>query len=329
MKLTRSSQYAQLLDSIDIRWSVAIFAAREDVEALSSTIEATFEAVRGKSAIVDVIVNGNRQLSQSIIPYLKSKSELEGRNVTARIWDLAIRDKAHAWNQYVHIIWPGSEMAFFCDGYARPMPDALDFIAKGMTARPDALAGTAVPSQGHSAKSVRAQMMQGGGFQGSLHAIRGDVLRALRDRGFRVPLGLYRVDSLLGAVLRFGLDPMNNSWKSDRIVVCPDATWAVRVALPWRFGDLKAQFNRMIRQARGHFENRAFREHMAIRKRSPETLPETSRNLVMWWLNECPVQAARLLFENPLGAIALFPFRHRADWSQKDVLPSLVATATV
>jgi hypothetical protein len=33
-----------------------------------------------------------------------------------RLWSIEVSDKAHVSNQYVHHIWPGSEIAYFVDG---------------------------------------------------------------------------------------------------------------------------------------------------------------------------------------------------------------------
>jgi hypothetical protein len=48
-----------------------------------------------------------------------------GRNGSLRIWSITVGDKAFAWNEYLHRIWPASAMTFFIDGYAEVRSDAF------------------------------------------------------------------------------------------------------------------------------------------------------------------------------------------------------------
>lgn len=301
--------------------AIAIIASREDVTTLKNCIDAVIRACKGQPAVVDVLVNGNPPLAEAL-----AKTPIacfEGCQV--RVWRIVQGDKAHAWNEYVHRIWPGHGNAVFIDGYVEVSENALDALENALAASSQAWAATGVPTSGRSAARAREVMLREGGFQGNLHAIRAHAMHALRARGIRLPLGLYRTDSLISAFLILGLDPAVNWWDRQRIAVEPGAVWSVRELGRITWHSLVSQWKRMLRQAQGHLENRATREHLTIRRLAPELLPATARELVNTWIAEQGPQARRLFLQRPLCAYAAWRLRPGRDWSAAALAPVLVA----
>lgn len=305
-------------------WAVVVIAAREDVTTLSSTINAAIVACAEQRAVVDVVINGNRALAASIAEAFEQFRLGEAGSITLRIWSSLIGDKSHAWNQYVHDIWPGSEITYFVDGYARPQPDAFSLIAEALEGAPESLAGTGVPSVGRSASKLAQQMIEGGGIHGNMHAIRGTVIEALRERNFRLPLGLYRGEATVGAVLAFRLDPANHRWVRGTTVVQPEATWWHEPASIWSLNDLIGQLKRRFRQARGTLENRAVRQHLSVSRKAPEDLPATADEFIGNWIRDFPGEARSLFFTNPLCWWEARKAARGRDWSQADTPPELL-----
>lgn len=290
------------MTSYDI--SVAVFSARETPEVLHGTVLAAVEASRGFAACCDVIVNGpSAALAHGLRDRLAQGGALL-QGVTLRIFHLPVADKAHAWNTYVHALWPRSALAFFIDGYARVMPDALASIRHGMGDDPDILGGTGVPTHGRSAMRLREQMLRSGGIHGNLYALRGWVMAHFRATGFRLPLGLYRTDPTIGSAVKFRLDPARHEWNERRLFVDAGATWSVAAAAPSPIGAIAGQFRRMLRQAQGMLENRAVRQHLAVERRKPEALPRTAHTLVMDWVEQHPGEARALFRRHPLAWLA-------------------------
>jgi hypothetical protein len=309
-------------------WSVAIFSSRETVETLASSIEAVLDASIHASAVVDVIINGNRRLAGEMEPLARSLEGRALRSSMVRFWYIALGDKAHAWNQYLAEIWPRSGLAYFVDGYARVMPTALRLINDGLMVEPYCLAASGVPTMGRSGKMLREKLLREGGIHGNLYAVRGEALGQLRERGFRLPVGLYRTDPLLGAVICFGLDPDKNRWDTKRILVHPQATWAFR-PLAWRRReDVTGHLKRMFRQAQGMLENLAIRDHLEVKRRSPEALPRTVAELVRNWLVEFPWAARMTFLRHPLCLIAARRLARPQDRAQIEVPPLLLATSS-
>ena len=205
-------------------WAVAIIAARESIEMLRSTIGATVAASAGRDTIVDLLINGNSALARECAAWA---SNTYCGTARLRVWSIGQGDKAHAWNEYVHRIWPAGRTAFFLDGYARPRTDGLAQLDASLAKAPEAFGATGVPTSGRSAPALRAAMLSGGGFHGNMNAIPVHAMTQLRTSRFCLPLGLYRTDSLIGSVLMFALDPTTQQWDPRRIVVNGEATWDV------------------------------------------------------------------------------------------------------
>jgi hypothetical protein len=304
-------------------WSVAISAARESVDTLSRCIRAALLACKERRAVIDVLINGNHELAQAI-----AGLDWSGAGNEVRIWSIRMGDKAHTWNEYLHRIWPVGATAFFIDGYAEVKPGALQAMSDRLACSSSALGATGVPTCGRSAGKLREQMLKSGGIHGNLYAIRADTMHALRERHFRLPLGLYRTDPLLGSVLMFGLDPENNKWDPSLVVVEPNATWDVRGLSDITWKNISSQAKRMVRQAQGDLENRAAREHLAVKRLAPQLLPATVKELVHGWVEEHPEQARSLFFKRPLCFHAARKLNVDRDWTAASVPPVLMAAAS-
>jgi hypothetical protein len=224
---------------------------------------------------------------------------------TVRLWRAPRADKAQAWNDYLHGPIPPESLVFFMDGYVTVERDTLARVADALARRPTALAATCVPSVGPSAQRVRRQVLTEGGLHGNLYALTAATVRRLRACGFRLPLGIYRNDSALGAALAFDLDPAANEWSHDRIVAVPEARYRTPQAGPASAAALAALLRRRLRQARGHVETLALQAHLAEMRRPPSAWPETARGLGLQWADEHPAAARSLLWTKPMAWNAL------------------------
>lgn len=250
-----------------------------------------------------------------------------GSRSVIRVWSIKLGDKAHAWNQYVHLVAPNAKLYFFVDGYVRMKLDALQLLDDGLVARAEALGATGVPTTGRTATVSRQRMLIEGGIQGNLFALKTQSMHALRQAHFNLPLGIYRTDATLGAVLAFGLDPSRNKWDlKGRVFVHPQATWTTSEKKWWRYAELNSQFKRMLRQSQGVLENEAVKDFLAVQRRAPRELPRTASELVLDWAKNHPDEVSALLWKTPLTRFALKKFLEPRDWTSADILPELIFT---
>ncbi|MCD0423659.1 hypothetical protein LOC51_41150 [Rubrivivax sp. JA1024] len=308
-------------------WAAALFASREDCAAVLRALEALAAAAR-RGTVADVLVNGNAELAAAVSAALAAAPAGSGP-LQLRVWSLALGDKAHCWNEYVHRLWPGTGTTFFIDGYVRVRPDALQALEAALAAEPQALAAAGLPSTGRGAAALRAAMEREGGLHGNLHALRADTLHALRHMGLRLPLGVYRTDGIVGAVLSFGLDPARHDWEPRRhIALARDASWDTEPQRWWRWQDLRTQWRRLDRQAQGVLENRAVSDWLARHRRPAQALPATVERLVSLWAAEDPRALAAALAQDGRRRRAWERLQSPRDWSAARQPPALLFDGT-
>lgn len=299
-------------------WSVAIIACRETLPTLTRCVQAAQSAVGQRQALIDVLINGNKPLAHETAA---AAAAWQTSNCRVRIWMIEQGDKAHAWNEYLHQIWIPGTIAFFLDAYAEAQPNSFPKLAAALSNTPDTLAATAVPTAGRSAAWLREKMLRKGGFHGNMHVLGAHTMTRLRASGFRLPLGLYRTDSLINSVMNFNFDPAQYKWDTKRVAVVGAASWDVQDIAKLTVANVIGQFKRKLRQSRGVLENLAVREHMAIQRRSPESLPPTAHELVSTWLHCHAAEARTLFIRSPLTYYASRQFKTPRDWSACDLAP--------
>lgn len=266
------------------------------------TVSAAQIAAKNKASI-DILVNGNDVLALALLPLLRAQTPSLDQPQLA-IWSITLGDKANAWNQYLQHVWSGEEIVFFIDGYVRLNADAISLLGSTVMERAEALGGTGMPSVGRTAQSLRSQMSPHGGFHGNFCCIKGLAIGQLKKRGISLPIGLYRVDSLMGALLSLGLDS-KNKWDANRIFVHPQASWQTDPKRWWHIDDIRSQIKRVFRQSRGELENLAVRDHLRVRKQAAELLPDSASKLVLEWAQRCPAEVNPILRRSPFARLEL------------------------
>lgn len=306
-------------------WSVAIFSARESVETLVCSVNAAVLACGNTTSVVDVLVNGNRLLAEAVGPILAAMSAV-APSCTIRLWFIPMGDKGHTWNQFLHLIDPQAKLAFFIDGYVAVRPDSFRLIEDGLNDDSTAIAATGLPSAGRSAAALRKTMMQNGGLHGNLFAVRRSALSTLVGRGFRMPLGIYRNDSLLATVFNYNLSPAEHEVDTKRVRIQSDATWNVLDPASSLREKIFTHLKRKLRQGQGDLENYAFRTHFTDQRLRPETLPSTSTGLVTDWVHKHPREFRQLWLRNPVILYAFSKISKARDWSAAKQSPILISS---
>lgn len=296
------------------RWCVAILSARETAQTLEATLGSTLAAVATHPAVIDLLVNGNPRTAKAIATHVQRRRPTGGA-VSIRVWRLALRDKAHAWNEYVHRIWPGDAGAYFLDGCITVSASALTAMQTRLDASAHALVAAAVPTTGGSAAGIRALMLTHPQIHGSFYGIRADALERLRQAGLRLPLGFYRTDSLLGTLFNFNLDPATHDWDDRRIAVVDEPTWSMPPKSPLNPADVRAQLQRLTRQALGRLEEAAIKELFYDRRAPVSLLSQEPLAFIEEWMRRVPDSGNRPLTRSWLARARMAHIRRRADWA--------------
>ena len=91
-----------MLPSTPSETAAVVIASRETAHTLLATLDALQRAIQAPT-LIDVVVNGNPALASQLLTLLRSRQLLQRSTSSAlRLWTLALGDKAHSMNEYLH-----------------------------------------------------------------------------------------------------------------------------------------------------------------------------------------------------------------------------------
>lgn len=247
--------------------SVCVFAHNEE-RHIARCLASLPRAVGDSPLAIRVIANGCSDRTVEI-------ARTTGRDDVVVV-DLAVGDKANAWNTYVHDHAPRAAQHVFIDGDCRAEPGAIAALVDALAADPGANAAAAVPCAGRGAKRARARMQADRALAGNLYALRGEFVERVRQRGLRIPVGTVGEDSVVGLFAKIDLDS-SGRWRDDRVVVSDRAGFAFTPLRPWSAADLRVLVGRLRRYSLRQIQIQALR---TIWKRDGlQAWPEDVRDL--------------------------------------------------
>lgn len=258
-------------------FDIAVFAANE-ARTIVPCLESVDLACSGMQAHISVLLNGTCDETLELIRAM----HLQHAGLTVYFIEKA--DKANAINQYIHRVRPPAQLYICVDAYTRITPDSFKAMKSALDSNPQADIASGLPVSGRSAVVVAENTMKGGMVNGQLYAVRPDFLARVVGAGYRLPLQLYRVDGLLGSMAAHALDPVRLAWDSSRIIGVKDASFALTPLSIFKLRDIRRQYVREIRQARGRMENAAIKE--IIFKDGYAGLPENANDMIKQWLRD-------------------------------------------
>src|SRR5206468_12931433 len=193
---------------------------------------------------VFVMANGCRDRTEELVRKYQRKEP------RVQLVSIELGDKCNAWNVFIHETVPEQrldcEIYFFMDGDARATPGSFSAMARIMRQESKALAVGAPPASGRSIARDRAELLNERYLVANLYALRGAFVERCRAAGVRIPLKLEGDDGLIGALVRWDLNP-RQPMNALRITPCADAGFVFDSFSPSRVGDWPAYWKRMVR----------------------------------------------------------------------------------
>ncbi|WP_394789576.1 glycosyltransferase [Rhodoferax sp.] len=250
--------------------SVAVFAHNEAAH-IAANLRSIAAAAEGVALDVVVLANGCSDRSASIV------RELAWASGRLRVVEVAVADKANAWNVYVHDIAAeqadgAAVMHVFIDADVRVEQGSLQALAQAFAAAPTANAVGAMPTSGRDQQAWVQRMLAVGTLAGGMYALRAEFVARLRQRQVRLPQGLVGEDWLVSLLAHSDLDIVTgNMAAASHVVFAAQAGFAFRSLSPWRPKDYRSYARRLWRYAlRGVQFEMLFRW---LARQPPETLP--------------------------------------------------------
>ncbi|WP_333841290.1 glycosyltransferase [Pelomicrobium sp.] len=234
----------------DPAWPVMVLAHNEE-EKIAACLDSVCAAEPGKALDIYVMANGCTDGTEDIV------REYSCLHPEVHLVSIPLGDKCNAWNVFIHEIvperCPGREVYFFMDGDARIRAGSLSALAGALQADSHAYAASAVPGSGRSMAKDRRDILEQRGLVANLYALRGTFVERLRQCGVRLPLKLEGDDGLLGALIKWNLEP-RGEWDDRLIHPCPDAVFDFDPVPVGKLTEWPKYWRRLVRYGRRHFE---------------------------------------------------------------------------
>ncbi len=228
-------------------WPVAVFAHNE-ARTIAACLDSLERAAAGHPLTAYVLANGCRDATARIV-----RDYAAAGHPWVRLVEIALGDKANAWNEYVHALAPAAPIHFFIDGDVRAGPEALAHMAASLAAAQAARAISAIPSTGRSYAHMARHMMAGNMVGGNLYALSPGFVAQLRAETVRLPVGFIGEDWLVTCLVKGDFTPRALHDHSPYLASNLAATFAFRSLSPWRPRDWRIYARRLVRyQLREH-----------------------------------------------------------------------------
>ena len=235
---------------IDGAWPVMVLAHNEE-KRIVPCLDSIFASDPDRSFNVFVMANGCSDNTEDIVrEYGRTH---EGVNVVS----IRMGDYCNAWNVFIHHIIPAyaqdSEVYFFMDGDCRAWPGSFSVMAKALEEDSEANAAGSIPMSGRSQEKDARLAMESRTFYANLYALKRRFVRQLQDKDVRLPLKLEGDDGLIGALVKWDLDP-HRQWEHKRVVPCSEAGFLFDPVSPLDLQAWRPYLRRLIRYGRRRYE---------------------------------------------------------------------------
>jgi len=232
-------------------WPVMVLAHNEE-RHIGACLDSIYESEPGRAFDVFVMANGCTDRTEEIVRrYAETRPGIH-------LVSIALGDKCNAWNVFIHETMPrhapSRAIYFFMDGDARIAPGSLSAMANALDRNAHAHAASAVPISGRNARRDRDEIIERHGLVANLYALRGSFAGRLASANVRIPLKLEGDDGLIGALVKWDLDPQRKVFDDLRIVPCADAGFAFDSMSLARPADWKLYWKRAVRYGRRRYE---------------------------------------------------------------------------
>jgi glycosyltransferase involved in cell wall biosynthesis len=232
-------------------WPVMVLAHNEE-RHIEACLDSLLRGEAGQPLEIYVMANGcTDRTEELVLRYAQTRPEV-------RLVSIALGDKCNAWNVFIHETiarhCPGRSIYFFADGDARSVAGSLRSMNAALQADPYANAASAPPACGRNMAHDRKELIEQHGLVANLYALRGSFVERLIALHVRLPLNLEGDDGLLGALVKWDLDPKNNGFDNARIVPCPDAGFEFDSVSPFSPSGARGYWKRAVRYGRRRYE---------------------------------------------------------------------------
>lgn len=231
-------------------WAMMVLAHNEE-SCIAACLDSLFDGEPSARLDVYVMANGcTDRTEEVVVRYARRRPEVH-------LVSIRLGDKCNAWNVFIHetvvSLCPDRDVYFFMDGDARIAPGSLTALAEALSSNPKAHAASAVPGSGRCMRADRDAILNDRGLVANLYALRPSFVRRLQTSGVRLPLNFEGDDGLLGALIKWDLDP-RQEWDHALIEPCADAVFLFDAVKVTDLREWPKYWKRLVRYGRRDYE---------------------------------------------------------------------------
>lgn len=216
---------------------IAVFAHNEARKIIACLESVKKNITQGDRCIV--LNNGSTDETHTLVEAFAKDNDF------CSLVEIAIGDKANAWNVFIHQVNLQADVFCFLDGDCEMLPGSLDALERCMRDHPTANAIAAIPAD-NTGEVFRGAMLEEGGLAGNLYALPNHFVTRIRAANMRLPLGLIGDDSLIGTLAYWDLNP-KQGWDLTKIKLCENARFFYSPLSYFSFHDVWLYYRRKIR----------------------------------------------------------------------------------
>lgn len=232
--------------------AIAVFAHNEE-RHIAACLSQVAQGAAGLNAQVTVLANGCRDATAEEARRFAERCRRRNPEVDISVVEIALGDKANAWNSYVYEHAPRARLHVFVDGDTLPAAESFAALRDALDSDRHAQAAAGLPVGGRSARRWRAHILKKRSMPGPLYALRDAFLDRLRAQEIRLPVGLIGDDILIPILVRSEL--LTTDLDRSRVTPCQAATFSYTPFSYRRFDDWRLYVRRKLRNSERHFQN--------------------------------------------------------------------------
>lgn len=201
--------------------------------------------------------------------------------------NIALGDKANAWNVFTHSHYTKDAIAIYIDGDLSFSKDAIKNIIEYHLAEPNYNIITSVPwSQGRNSEYYREKIKNNYEVAGGLYLLSPKFMASLKNKTIKFPIGLIGDDSMIAYLAATNLE-QNSDQPKGRIGHCFDAEFQYEPLKLSSISDIKLYLRRRVRYSIRYMQQSSIVPQLKVNglqcmPRDARVLPKKSLPPIRW-----------------------------------------------
>lgn len=229
-------------------YSITMFAYNEE-HNIARAVKSIFDNSDDQLARVVVIANGCTDNTAGVLKALSNKPAYDKLEVI----ELALGDKCNAWNHYVHDLAGQNDVHFLVDADVSFTKNAFPRMAVKLMADERANAVAGLPFSGRNQSQYEDLVVNGWCLFGNCYGVKHRFLELLRERHFRLPIGLGWIDSEITKAIHNDVGLVKDPAKG-RIICDPECGYEFESLSLLKKDDWSLYLNRITRYKLGQMQ---------------------------------------------------------------------------